>query len=307
MLKINVLIITYRQADVISRALDSIICQKEWGLNKIVICDDNSPDNNWDVIQEYYSKYPDIILPYRNDENIGIYRNAEKRISLRGEADLYIRMAGDDALCDGYLEALQKFCSDKSDIVKTKAVAIYSDWINISPDGSQTVRTNKAISTNSSPISLKVRGLICNRSVAVSEQVLSRFQPIDQTHGLCWAETQFDLQTQCISEINYYCDCLGSIYYSGIGVSTKMNTLFYYKENIVKYTLMLDKYPLQKKDQEYIKYNLYYYKYLVNRKFCDLVRCRRAYIKSLNSISDYSIIDASKTIYRMIRVAYKVK
>ena len=70
---------------------------------------------------------------------------------------------------------------------------------------------------------------------------------------------------------------------------------------------MLDKYPLQKKDQEYIKYNLYYYKYLVNRKFCDLVRCRRAYIKSLNSISDYSIIDASKTIYRMIRVAYKVK
>lgn len=304
MLKINVLIITYKQEKLISRALDSILCQKEWGLNKIVICDDNSPDNNWEVIQDYYARYPHIICAYRNSENIGIYRNAEKRIALRGQADLYIRMAGDDAICDGYLESLQKFCEDKSDVIRGHSVAIYSDWKNVCPDGTEILRSNSAIANSSSPVSLKIRGMICNRSVAVSELLLSRFQPIDQSKGLSWAETQFDLQTQTMSDINYYCSCVGSIYYSGIGISTKMQTLHYYKENILKYSLMLEHYELSSKDREYVKYHMFYYKYIVYRKLSCLFKSRLAYWKSLDSLLEYRLLPSIKSIYRMIKTAY---
>lgn len=304
MLKINVLIITYKQEKLISRALDSILCQKEWGLNKIIICDDNSPDNNWEVIQDYYARYPQIICAYRNSENLGIYRNAEKRIALRGEADLYIRMAGDDALCDGYLQSLQHFCEDKYEIINGNSVAIYSDWKNVCPDGTETVRSNSAITCSSSPVSLKIRGVICNRSVAVSELLLSRFLPIDQSKGLSWAETQFDLQTQILSDINYYCPCVGSIYYSGIGISTKMRTLSYYKENILKYSLMLETYNLAPKDKEYVTYHMFYYKYLVYRKLSYLFKCRLAYMKSLNSVLEYRLLPSLKSIYRMIKIAY---
>ena len=45
--KISVLIVTYKQADVIGRNIESIIQQKEYGLHEIIICDDCSPDNNW--------------------------------------------------------------------------------------------------------------------------------------------------------------------------------------------------------------------------------------------------------------------
>ena len=65
--KISVLIVTYKQADIIGRNLDSILEQKDDGLFEIVICDDCSPDNNWEIISEYVKKYPSIIRAYRNE------------------------------------------------------------------------------------------------------------------------------------------------------------------------------------------------------------------------------------------------
>lgn len=307
MLKINVLIITYNQEKVIARALDSILIQKDWGLNKIIICDDKSLDRNWEVIQEYYSKYPDIICAYRNEVNLGIYRNAENRNKLRGDADIYVRMAGDDALCDGYFEALQKFCKDKSKTIRESAVAIYSDWKMVDPNGRETIYNNSAISTDNSPLSLKIRGKITNRSVAVSEKLLRAFQPVDHSCGLCWAEIQFDIQTQLLSEMNYYCPFIGSIYFSGVGISTTLNTIPYYKQNIVKYNKMLETYSFVSKDVELIKHYLYFYKFLVYKKFSYLYNCRRSYVKSLNSFSEYRLIRALKSIYGMLRIAYSVK
>ena len=107
--KINVLIITYKQEDVIGRALDSVLCQKEFGLNKIIVCDDCSPDNNWGIIQQYAQRYPEIIEAYRNETNLGIYGNSEKVVSLKGVADFYYMMSGDDALCDGWFIEIQKY------------------------------------------------------------------------------------------------------------------------------------------------------------------------------------------------------
>ena len=54
--KINVLVVTYNQENVIGRCLESILCQKVFGLNKIIICDDHSTDNNWLIINAYKEK-----------------------------------------------------------------------------------------------------------------------------------------------------------------------------------------------------------------------------------------------------------
>ena len=55
--RISVVIITYKQQDLISRAIDSVLCQKEYGLKEIVISDDCSPDNTWSVLNNYSNKY----------------------------------------------------------------------------------------------------------------------------------------------------------------------------------------------------------------------------------------------------------
>ena len=87
--KISVLIVTYKQANVIGRNIESILQQKDYGLHEIVICDDCSPDNNWEVIQSYVEKYPNIIRAYRNNPNLGIYGNSDKCALLHGDAELF--------------------------------------------------------------------------------------------------------------------------------------------------------------------------------------------------------------------------
>ena len=106
---ITVLVICYKQQDVIKRALDSVLCQKEYGLNKIVVCDDCSPDKTWDVLQDYKSRYPEYFEIHRNEHNLGIYQNMEKLVSLRGESDLFVNLSGDDAFENGFFKAVQDY------------------------------------------------------------------------------------------------------------------------------------------------------------------------------------------------------
>ena len=149
MKKITVLIITYNQQDTIGRALDSILSQKEWGLHEIVICDDNSSDNNWSIIQSYVNKYPSIIRAYRNNPNLGIYKNVEKTYDLRGDADLFVNLAGDDAFCPGYFEAAQRFIESNKIIIEGEATTICTDFQIQRSDGKVVnLRMNKRTKNN---------------------------------------------------------------------------------------------------------------------------------------------------------------
>ena len=116
MVSITALVITYNQEDVIGRALDSILQQKEWGLKEIVVCDDCSTDRNWEVIQTYAHNYPQYIRAYRNNPNLGIYNNLEKVISLRGDAGVFVSLAGDDVYYNGYFKA--KIWSNNPQIIE---------------------------------------------------------------------------------------------------------------------------------------------------------------------------------------------
>ena len=89
MKSINVLVVTYNHEKYIGRFLDSVLQQKEYGLNKIILCDDQSKDNNVQVISEYVKKYPDIVELNVNKKNLGIYGNFNHLLDVKGDADLY--------------------------------------------------------------------------------------------------------------------------------------------------------------------------------------------------------------------------
>ena len=60
MYSISIFIVTYKQENLIGRAIESVLEQREWGLKSIVIGDDCSPDNNWQVIKEYQKKLEEM-------------------------------------------------------------------------------------------------------------------------------------------------------------------------------------------------------------------------------------------------------
>lgn len=104
-IKISVAVITYNQQDTIAQTLDSILMQKGDFDLELVIGEDCSTDNTWNICQEYADKYPDIIKLLPNTHNLGIMEN-EVRVLRACTGDFIGDIAGDDYYHDDH--ALEK-------------------------------------------------------------------------------------------------------------------------------------------------------------------------------------------------------
>ncbi|MDP0499606.1 MAG: glycosyltransferase [Verrucomicrobiota bacterium JB022] len=68
--EISVLVISYRFAPYLRQCLDSILGQT-LRPSQVVVVDDHSPDESWEIIQEYAARYPGVVEPQRPPQNIG--------------------------------------------------------------------------------------------------------------------------------------------------------------------------------------------------------------------------------------------
>lgn len=102
-MKISIAMATYNGAKYIREQLDSILTQtiKDF---ELIICDDCSTDNTWDILQEYATKDSRIQI-YRNEKNIGYRKNFEGLVNLcKGE---YIAFCDqDDIWLENHLQVL---------------------------------------------------------------------------------------------------------------------------------------------------------------------------------------------------------
>ena len=119
---VSVIMGAYNCAGTLREALDSIRNQTytNW---EIVICDDGSLDNTYEVISEFQERYPEKIQTLRNDINQGLNYTLNRCLSC-ARGSLIARMDGDD-LCDpGRFEReVRELLSDSSiDIVSTDMV-----------------------------------------------------------------------------------------------------------------------------------------------------------------------------------------
>lgn len=228
-LRNTVVIITYNQKDLIRRALDSILCQSNF-IYEIVISDDCSTDETWEVIQEYKEKYPHIIKPFRNPINLGIFENIESTWT-KVTGDIIWYLAGDDEYCNGLFEEANILIEKYNINIINEAFTLYFDYKAIAPNGKETIFRNNLIE-QFDPISLKIRQLICNRTTGFSRKVLEKFYPVRKDVGIM-ADGLIDIQTQLFSDKNYYAPFIGSIYYTSIGISSKTKS-----ESLIKSAIL---------------------------------------------------------------------
>lgn len=218
--RISVVIITYNQENLIKRAIESVLKQSEF-LYELVISDDCSIDKTWDIINQYKNSFPNIIKPYKNDFNLGIFKHIEKTWKYP-TGDIIFYLSGDDEFCDGLFKNTIDFIAQNKIDYTNASFTIYSDYIAIKPNGKRKVVKNNLI-TKFNPVSLKIRKLISNRTTCISKKVLEKFQPVNEigifTDGL------IDIQTQIYSEENYYLPYIGSVYYKNIGIGSRTSRL----------------------------------------------------------------------------------
>lgn len=100
-IKVSVAVITYNQQSTIAQALDSILSQKgDFGL-EVVIGEDCSKDNTWDICNDYQKRYPDKVRLLPNEKNLGIMANFARTVQAC-TGDYLAILAGDDYWCDDH-------------------------------------------------------------------------------------------------------------------------------------------------------------------------------------------------------------
>lgn len=251
--KFTVTIITYNQEDVIGRAIDSILCQKEW-IYEIVICDDCSTDNNWKVILDYQSKYPDIIKPFRNEVNLGIYGNIE-RTWKESTGEMIIELSGDDTIEQGIFEEAYNLIKEKNIDYKNKPISLHCDFQIKYPNGfARKGQSNKMLLNKKyDPVSLKLRGFVSTRTTLYSRPLLEKFQSVPKNLGH-FCDELIDIQKFLYSEEQYYFNFIGSTYYAHIGVSVNHKIDAYLDSMDKTKDYIFNEFNLSQKERNYYEF-----------------------------------------------------
>lgn len=73
---VTVICVTYNHENYIAQALDSFLAQKTNFKFKVFVGEDCGTDRTADIIREYAARYPDIVVPFLREKNMGPQRNA---------------------------------------------------------------------------------------------------------------------------------------------------------------------------------------------------------------------------------------
>lgn len=83
-IKVSVVMITYKHAAFIKQAVESILNQETSFDIELIIAEDNSPDNTFDIVSSIIESHPrgKAINYVRNEQNLGIMPNSKKALDM---------------------------------------------------------------------------------------------------------------------------------------------------------------------------------------------------------------------------------
>lgn len=93
---VSVIMGIYNCADTLNEAIDSILNQtfRDW---ELIMCDDGSQDNTYELAQQYVQRYPEQIVLLKNEKNMGLNHTLNR--CLQAASGEYIARMDADDLC----------------------------------------------------------------------------------------------------------------------------------------------------------------------------------------------------------------
>lgn len=127
-MKFSICIPNYNYGHYIGETIESVLNQ-EYGNFEILIADNQSTDDSWDVIQHYVAQDPRI-KAWRNETNLGFAGNLDA-VSSRANGDFHILLSSDDLMNQGALSLYSKFLKN----INHQNVVISSSCTRIDKSG----------------------------------------------------------------------------------------------------------------------------------------------------------------------------
>lgn len=130
--KVSVVIATYNHERFLSQALESVVKQKVNFDFEVLVGDDCSTDNTANIVRKYAELYPNIIVPFIREKNLGMAGNVMDLV-LRAKGEYIAFIEGDDYWIDE--KKLQKqidFLDSNLDYI-----AVFSKCIIVDENGTR--------------------------------------------------------------------------------------------------------------------------------------------------------------------------
>jgi glycosyltransferase involved in cell wall biosynthesis len=309
MIKFTVILISYNQEKTIKRAIDSILKQSrsEYSI-QIIVSDDCSTDNTWNILKKYKDSFPDIFTIKRNKINLGIYDNYQSTYK-HVAGDMVLSLAGDDEICSGYFLAINSYIKSQIVDAQKDRFVILADHISVYPDGREFYHSNKHVKRYE-PKGLKIRGIINNYSLSESVNNFKCrhiMKYIDEPGYLYTRESMVDLQPYLSAEKVYHLAIPGVKYYASIGVSITLDENYFIKgkSDFIKHILQTNIFT-SRADREWLELELATISSLNNGNIYSYVIY---FIKILKNIAQpYSLIIVENKIRRLLsKINYSYK
>lgn len=118
--KVSLCVLTYNHERYIRETIEGVLCQDYPNL-EIIISDDNSTDNTWQLIQEFTKDYSGnhTVILNRNEYNLGLVGNVNK-VVYELSCGQYVMLSGGDDVC------LPRLISDAVDCIDSKGCCAVS-------------------------------------------------------------------------------------------------------------------------------------------------------------------------------------
>lgn len=115
----------YNCAPTLPEALDSLLAQTYQGF-KVIMCDDGSTDNTYEVAQAYVDKYPGKFILIKNDKNLKLAATLNHCLEY-ADTEYVARMDGDDISLPTRFEKEIKFLDGHPEYALVSCPMIYFD------------------------------------------------------------------------------------------------------------------------------------------------------------------------------------
>ncbi len=112
---VSVFLPTYNQQEFVAESINSVLEQDYENL-EIVIGDDCSKDETWQIVQEYQQRFPEKIRAFRNPKNLGITGNCNEILN-RCTGKYVVYTAGDDLFLPGKISSQVEIMERDENIV----------------------------------------------------------------------------------------------------------------------------------------------------------------------------------------------
>lgn len=123
--KVSIIMGIYNCSSTLSEAIDSIIAQTytNW---ELIMCDDGSKDNTYDVALSYKEKYPNKIILIKNEKNLGLNKTLNRCLEY-ATGEYIARMDGDDVSVENRLFKEISFLENNPEYAIVSSPMIYFD------------------------------------------------------------------------------------------------------------------------------------------------------------------------------------